>query len=355
MFLAKIGFKPNEKDNCVWNIQHANKQLTLCRHVDDILATSESQSSLDWFATQLETKYKAIQRQRGKDIKYLGMRLQRQADGAITLSMTSLLNEILAGVSKSRTDPANDNLMRVPKDSPLLQTKEKQQFHTLVAKLLYLALRIRSDVLVAVAFLTTRVTNPNISDKIKLDHLLEYLNGTRELECIINTAQFSRVHGYIDSSHACHTDVIGHGALVVVVGTTVTHVSSKKMRKVTKDSTAAELVALSNHYQAVISAHEFLVAQGYQVPIPIIFQDNKSTIQMVSESSKNLEDKYIAVRQSMVRDKIIEKSLMIRYMPTALMLADPLTKPLHGEVFRQFRRRLLTGDTDEKGETLCSI
>ena len=95
-------------------------------------------------------KIQGIQRQRGDDIKHLGMHLQRKSDGAIILSMTSLLNEILAVISKSRTDPANDNLMSVPIDSPLLQTKEKQQFQTLVAKLLYLALRILLDVLFAV-------------------------------------------------------------------------------------------------------------------------------------------------------------------------------------------------------------
>ena len=55
IFLTSLVFKPNEKDNCVENIQHANKQMTLCRQVDVILTISEFQLSL---ATQMETKYK---------------------------------------------------------------------------------------------------------------------------------------------------------------------------------------------------------------------------------------------------------------------------------------------------------
>ena len=56
---------------------------------------------------------------------------------------------------------------------------------------------------------------------------------------------------YIDSSDGCHTHVIGHSGFVLVDGYSVMQLKTKKMRKVAKDSTAAELVALSNSFQQV--------------------------------------------------------------------------------------------------------
>ena len=334
-----IGCKPNSKDPCVWTINRKGTRLTICTHVDDVLTTSKLSENTQWIGKQLKKEFGEIKEQAGSDMKYLGMRLQRDKAGNIILSMDKLLAEILEGVNSTQTDPANDNLMKSPVDPTLLPEKEKTRFHTLVAKLLYLVLRIRPDILVGVSFLTTRVTSPTVSDRQKLEHLLRYLYGTRDLQYIINNSPIERVYGYIDSSHACHSDVIGHYGLVIVVGTTAVHFVSKKMRKVASDSTAAELIALSDRYNNVITAHEFLINLGFHLPPPVILQDNKSTIQMVAPNSKNLQDKYMAVRQSMVRERIILNELEVRFTSTDTMLADALTKPLHGKSFSQFRRR----------------
>ena len=92
-----------------------------------------------------------------------------------------------------------------------------------MAKLLYLALRIRPNVPVAVSFFAARVINPTVYDRDKLDHVLKYLNGTRDLQYVPDTSPIDRVFAYIDSSHACHTDVIGHSGFVLVVGCSTIH------------------------------------------------------------------------------------------------------------------------------------
>ena len=88
------------------------------------------------------------------------------------------------------------------------------------------------------------------------------------------------------------------------------------MRKVAKDSTAAELVALSDCLQQAISAHQFLTGMGLNFPTPVILQENQSTIQMVSPKSKNLQDKYLVVRQSLVRERINQCDIVIRFSLT---------------------------------------
>ena len=58
---------------------------------------------------------------------------------------------------------------------------DAQAFQTIVAKLLFLCKRARPDLLTGVALLTTQVREPDEDDDKKLERILEYLSGTREI------------------------------------------------------------------------------------------------------------------------------------------------------------------------------
>ncbi len=57
-----------------------------------------------------------------------------------------------------------------------------------MAQLLFMSTRARQDIQTAVAFLTTRVKNPDENDWGKLKRVLKYLNGTRYLKLRVWTA-----------------------------------------------------------------------------------------------------------------------------------------------------------------------
>jgi hypothetical protein len=52
---------------------------------------------------------------------------------------------------------------------------------TLLPKLLYLCKRTRPDIQVAVAFLSTRVNKPDQDNYMKLQRLVQYLQGNKDL------------------------------------------------------------------------------------------------------------------------------------------------------------------------------
>ena len=134
--------------------------------------------------------------------------------------------------------------------------------------------------------LTTRVTAPTEADWTKLQRLLRYLHGSRDPRCIISTQAITGVVGFVDASHGCHPDKFGHSGMVIKVGGTVVVVKSKKLRKNAKDSTAAELVAVSDRVVEVISISEILTLQGFKLSIPVVKQDNQSCIKMVTPGAK---------------------------------------------------------------------
>ena len=63
-------------------------------------------------------------------------------------------------------------------DSVLLVAKESKYYHTVVAKLLYLAKRTRPDILTAVSILCGRVLNATEYDLQLAMKVIKYLNGT---------------------------------------------------------------------------------------------------------------------------------------------------------------------------------
>ena len=66
------------------------------------------------------------------------------------------------------TNPAQKNLFKHSKDSPLLSTSKADQFHSMVAKLLYVAERVWHDIEPAIVYLCTTVSSPNVDDWKKL-------------------------------------------------------------------------------------------------------------------------------------------------------------------------------------------
>ena len=108
---------------------------------------------------------------------------------------------------------------------------------------------------------------------------------------------------------------------------------SKKI--VTKDSTEAELVALSDLIHIVEQCDEFMREQGKNdMKIPIVLQDNMSTISLVTKGGGKPRNKHLRVRQHLIKDKVKEKMINIMHTPTTRMLADCMTKPVQGELFR---------------------
>ena len=97
--------------------------------------------------------------------------------------MEKYVQDVLDGyqVIGHAATPASVNLFDL-RESPALNTDE---LHSRVAKLLYLAKRVRPDILTPVAFLSTRTRAPTADDQAKLNRVLRYINSTKEMGIIL--------------------------------------------------------------------------------------------------------------------------------------------------------------------------
>ena len=212
----------------------------------------------------------------------------------------------------------------------------------MVARALYLVKHSRGDGLLAVSFLTTRVSDPDEDDMKKLNRLLRYFNSTRDLALIIKHNPGSTIEAYIDASYGIHNDCRSHTGMIITLGHGAMDTRSTKQKLNTKSSTESELVALSDMCGKVIWCREFLIGQGMNPPPARVYQDNQSTLAMIKHGSSTSDrTKHVSIRYFWVKDRVDQGEIEVIYCPTEDMIADILTKPLQGETFKKLRALLL--------------
>jgi hypothetical protein len=123
-------------------------------------------------------------------------------------------------------------------------------------------------------------------------------------------------------------------------------VSSTKQKLNTRSSTETEIVGADDFMPAICWTRYFMEAQGYQVKDNVLFQDNKSAILLEkngkASSSKRKRTKHISIRYFFITDRVKKGDvLLVAWCPTGDMIADYMTKPLQGALFRKFRDQIM--------------
>ena len=344
--LEELGFQCNEYDECVFNRTINEVQCTVCVYVDDFLITCVQAAMLEDVIAQLSSEFKIPSVCRGDTHSYLGMTMKfNRSQRTVSLTMESYVDDTLKmmKVVGEAASPAVQHLFSV-RDSLPLQKPQQEEFHSQVAKLLYLAKRVRPDLLVAVCFLASRVQAPGQDDLKKLQRVGKYLQATKSYGLTLGAGELAnkRVIAFIDASFAVHADGKSQTGACITLGRGMIYASSQKQKLMTKSSTEAELVALSDASNQVIWARNFLASQGVPMEAAIVYQDNQSTIAMVAAGkSTSQRTRHVNIRYFWVHDKVQKRELELVYPQTARMVADLLTKPLSGELLRTLTDILL--------------
>ena len=160
------------------------KQMTVTWHVVDMKISHKDPKVVDGFIDWLEKRYGDkelghVMVTRGKQHDYLAMRLDYSKKGQVKIDMTKYVQEMLdtfpEKVSTGASTPANENLYKINERSPKLNKTRAEEFHTTVAKALFVSKRARPDIQPTNAFLCTRVKNPTEEDWAKLTRMMRFL------------------------------------------------------------------------------------------------------------------------------------------------------------------------------------
>jgi hypothetical protein len=345
--LVTLGFTTNPYDFCVANATIEGSQCTIGWFVDDTKISHVNPAVVTSIISQLEERFGPMTVTRGPSHKFLGMHITYLSDGTATVHMPSYINE---AIHESNLDlgtpaptPCCNNLFNIDPDSPLLPPNRARVFHSVVAKLIYVGTRARTDILLALSFLCSRVSCPTTQDEQKLRRLLSYLQDTIDLTLRIGADSLSQFYTWVDASFAVHPNMRSHTGGVSSFGRGGLICKSKKQSINTKSSTESELVGASDYLPNTLYIRLFMEAQGYPIDAAIFYQDNESAIKMETngKASCGQRSRHIDIRYFFITDQVQRSNINILHCPTTDMLADFFTKPLQGALFRKYRSILL--------------
>jgi hypothetical protein len=346
--LTTMGFKLNPYDQCVANCDINGKQCTIAWYVDDTKISHEDPEVVSDIIRQLEAHFGTMSVTRGDQHVFLGMSITyNRANRTANISMMEYLKEAIAesglAITKAYSTPANKDLFTISASSPFLHQSEQEVFHSVVAKLLYVSIRARMDLLLATSFLATRVSKSTQQDLDKLQRLLEYIFGSLNDTLTLGADSLTQFRTWVDASYAIHPDCRSHTGGAISFGTGTIICKSTKQKLNTKSSTEAETVGTSDYLPNAIWVKMFMTAQGYHMDTTILEQDNESAIKLTTNgrASAGPKSRHIDIRYFWLKDRIGTGDITIRHCPTHQMLADFLTKPLQGSFFRRFKAVVL--------------
>ena len=333
-YLKQIGFELNPHDPCVANKVINGKQCTIAWYIDDTKISHVDSQVVSDVIKQIEERLGKMTITHGDEHTFLGMKIRYvKENGTAEISMREYyLEESIAesglDIVRTAASPAKRCLFEVNENATPLQHTAFEKFHSVSAKLLYVALRARGDLLMAVSFLSTRVSK-SIQDQAKLKRLLEHVKGILHYKYTLGADDLRKLRTWVDASYTVHPDMKSHTGGVMSFGTGGFVCKSTKQKLNTKSSTEAEVVEASDYLPNTIWVQMFLAEQGHTLVGNTFQQDNESAMCWLETNgriSAGQKSRHIHICYFWIKDRLGSNKIEVQHCPTLAMLADFLLK-----------------------------
>jgi hypothetical protein len=308
----------------------------MCLHVDDFLVIASSQDLLDDLHGILTRKYGTVTIKSGNLLEYLGMRIEVKSNGDIRISQPlytqKIVNEFLCEEDLARAKRVSTPMSSIGlsqqeyDDDPIDQTL----YLRIVGSINFLAQYTRPDLLYAMSIAAQHCSNPTKRDLRIVSRILLYIAATPDYGITFTSGPI-KLYCYCDSAHNCYSDGKGHYGYSCSLGLQdgAFFAASKKMKLTTLSSTESEYVAMCEAVREVVWMRNLLQELGWEQELPtIVWQDNKSTMDMVLGNRNHQASKHVNPKYHFSQDQIEAGNIEVVHCPTKEHLADFLTKPL---------------------------
>jgi hypothetical protein len=154
---------------------------------------------------------------------------------------------------------------------------------------------------------------------------------------MLTAGNINIVKWHVDASFAVHPDFKSHTGAVMTMGSGAVQSFSRKQN--TRSSTEAELVGADDASTMILWTKLFLEQQGIEMKHKVLYQDNKSTILLEKNGKKSSSKRTRALNicYFFLTDQIEKRHVEVKYCPTGDMIANYMSKPLQGKLFKKFQ------------------
>jgi hypothetical protein len=349
------GYRKCPVEPCLFMRTKGNgKQVSIVSvYVDDCLHIySDEGIKREMYASLRNAKLdnlKISQLTLNEDISFLGLNIAVEKEEGFRFvvnqigyldTLLSIYDEELSAIKRNAVTPCSEDAFKPKDEGEDLDPTGVTEFLSKLMRVRYL-IRTRPDIELAISILTTKSRSPTKGDNKRLNRVLTYLRGTRELGMNIRSAADIKMYAYIDAAYAVHPKMESHTGSIITIGRFGVSLQYKSLKQklVTTSSTEAELVAIYEVLDFVLWMRKVLEFLGYPQETTTIFQDNTSTITMahMGRGSSGSHTRHIDVKYFWIKQFIEDKTFVIEHLFTDNMLADFFASPRQGQTFRKFR------------------
>ena len=135
------------------------KQCTITWYVDDTKISHVKSAVVASIINEIEKRFDKMTVTQGREHTFLGMKIRYTDEGTAPISMKEYLLEAIEEsgleISNTASTPARRDMFEVDPNAPALPANRSDVFRSVVMKLLYVAIRARVALLLAISFLST--------------------------------------------------------------------------------------------------------------------------------------------------------------------------------------------------------
>ncbi|CAN6457819.1 unnamed protein product [Victoria cruziana] len=336
--IIKLGYSPNQLDQCVYMWNSGSNFCLLSLYVDDILLTRNDTEMITntkkWLNKNFEMK------DMGEASYILGIKISRDRNArTLRLSQENYIDQILRKFGMADCKPVNTPIAKgtilSKDDCPAKGKMLNIPYAQAVGSLMYLMLGTRPDISFAIGLVSRYQSNPDWHHWQVVKRIFRYLKGTRDLSLTFGGGSLELV-GYSDADFAgCKDDSKSTSGFVFTFGGGVVAWSCKKQGCVAQHTQEAEFIACNIAATFAVWMNKFLKELKLNLgkePIQL-FCDNQTAISLMKNGSVSSRSKHIMVKYHYVHELIEKNEITVDFIPSPEMLADPMTKALTENLF----------------------
>lgn len=332
-----------------WALWVRSDGAFIAAHVDDMAAAADTNATLDQIATHLGGYVEL--KDLGEISEYLSVSIKfDEKQRLFLLSQEQYILQLLADYDMGSCFPVHTPVLVTDKakwyseDTPLLDKRGQRRYQALIGSLLYLMHATRPDLAFTVIRLSQFAAHPRECHWLALKRVLRYLKGTSSAVLTLGdlsttgtsskSVDNSGLVGYFDVAHADHTDCRSTcGYVFLFFGSPVSW-ASRVQRTVALSTTEAELMAGTEAAREAIWIKSltdslFLLNPSSSASLTCELRgDNQGALALAVNSVFHHRTKHINIRHRFLCDVVNDGIVTVKYVPTADMLADGLTKAL---------------------------
>ena len=158
-----------------------------------------------------------------------------------------------------------------------------------------------------------------------------------------NALDIQKVRAWVDAAYIdCPESLRSTGGHTVTVNGCPVSCESKRQPLVTLSTAEAEYVQACRCTTEVMYVREICADLGYDMSEPsIIYEDNKACISISEGDTDKKRTKHIAKHFHFVKEKRAAGLVVLKYLATALQVADMFTKQIFPKHFERLRRVMM--------------